>query len=250
MELIETREQYGRLKCAQYDIGRQPKTLVVALHGYGAPGDDLVPLLESWVHFLGTQVDGVRFVFPAALHSLSELGIPGGRAWWPINMQRLMDLVEAGDFLELCVHEPPGIDEARAALTESLDLMLKALDTDANHLILGGFSQGAMLSMDTALRGLETPPAGLFLFSGMLICQQAWQSNLSRLVHTKVVQSHGSLDPILPFAAAEQLHALLKVAGVPTEFVPFQGGHTLTLEALEASARVISDVIEKGKKIG
>ena len=250
MELIETRQQYGQLRCAQYDIGTQPSTLVVALHGYGAPGDDLVPLLESWVHFLGMQADGVRFVFPAALHSLSELGIPGGRAWWPINMQRLMELVEAGDFLELCVHEPPGLDEARTALTEAIGLMLQALGKDESHLILGGFSQGAMLSMDTALRGLANPPAGLFLFSGMLICQQAWQTQMSRLVHTEVAQSHGSLDPILPFAAAEQLHALLKVAGVATEFVPFEGGHTLTLEALEASARVISKVITKGKQDG
>jgi len=235
-----SRKRYGSLSCIQIDCGPTPSTLVVALHGYGAPGDDLVPLTQHWLEALSAIGMNVRFVFPAAPHSLTELGIPGGRAWWPLNMQRLMELVAAGDFLELCVHEPPGISEARQALCEGLEEMMELIGIDSSHLILGGFSQGAMLATDTAMRGLKTPPAGLFLYSGMLICQQAWQACASRLVRTQVVQSHGSLDPIVPYAAGETLHAILKIAGVPIDFIPFEGGHTIALEALEATARMIS----------
>src|SRR5262245_45871791 len=57
--------------------------LVVLLHGFGAPGDDLVPLFR--------QLDvprSVRFAFPEAPIDLGELVGPayaGGRAWWMID---------------------------------------------------------------------------------------------------------------------------------------------------------------------
>jgi predicted esterase len=48
---------------------------VVVLHGWGAPGDDLVPLAEALAR------PGVRFFVPAA--PLPEMG--GGRAWWHLD---------------------------------------------------------------------------------------------------------------------------------------------------------------------
>src|SRR4051812_49335758 len=48
---------------------------VVALHGWGAPGDDLVPLAEA------LNRPGARFFVPAA--PLPEMG--GGRAWWHLD---------------------------------------------------------------------------------------------------------------------------------------------------------------------
>src|SRR6185369_8839181 len=60
--------------------------LVVLLHGFGAPGDDLVPLFR--------QLDvprEVRFAFPAAPLDLRTLGAgyAGGRAWWMIDVAAL-----------------------------------------------------------------------------------------------------------------------------------------------------------------
>lgn len=242
MRIVPTRVRYGQLNCIQVDCGDAPEVLVVALHGYGAPGEDLVPIAENWIQVLGDAASKVRFLFPAALLSLADQGMPGARAWWPLNMQRLMDLVAAEDYMELCVHEPPGIDAARSALTTSLNEAMTELGIDESKLVLGGFSQGAMLSMDVAVRGLQHPPAGLFLYSGMLICEQAWKAGSSRLVNTYTIQSHGSFDPILPFAVGEALYAMLKVAGVPIEFFPFEGPHTLTLAALDATAKVISNL--------
>jgi hypothetical protein len=49
--------------------------VVVLLHGFGAQGDDLVPLARSMVR------PGVRFIVPVA-----PIGLPsGGRAWWHID---------------------------------------------------------------------------------------------------------------------------------------------------------------------
>ncbi len=243
MPPMATRVRYGDLNCLQVDGGDAPEVLVVTLHGYGAPGEDLVPIAGEWTQVLGAEAEKVRFVFPAALHSLDSLGIPGGRAWWPLNMQRLLEAVEARDISELRTHEPPGMDVAREAVSGAVGEMLSELGSDTKKLVLGGFSQGAMLAMDVAARGLSGPPAGLFLYSGALLCEAAWKAAAMRLINTPTVQSHGSQDPILPFIGAEALYELLKVAGVPVEFHPFTGGHTLSVEALDATAGVIRDTL-------
>lgn len=244
MKLKTARVTYGNLNCIQIDGGENPDILVVTMHGYGAPGDDLVAIHGEWCRELGETLERVRFVFPAAPLSLDAIGMPGGRAWWPLNMAALMQAIEARDFTELRTQEPLGLKEAREGLVAAINAMLEKTDTKLEKLVLGGFSQGAMLATDTALRGLSQPPAGLFLYSGTLICEQDWKANAMRLVSTRTVQSHGSFDPILPFEGAESLYELLKVAGVPIQFFPFEGPHTLTLQALDATATIIKEIAD------
>ena len=170
--------------------------------------------------------------------------MPNGRAWWPLNMQALLDAVAARDISELRTHEPPGIDAARTAVSVAIEAMLKEAGLDYSKLVLGGFSQGGMLSMDVAARGLPASPGGLFLYSATLICEPAWRAASTRLVNTPTVQSHGTVDPILPFIGAEALYEVLKVAGVPVEFIPFEGDHTLTLAAIDATAGIIRRIVD------
>ena len=58
--------------------------VVVLLHGFGAPGDDLASLWRVL-----RAPTGTRFVFPEAPLSLEAMGMPGARAWWMIDMMRL-----------------------------------------------------------------------------------------------------------------------------------------------------------------
>jgi phospholipase/carboxylesterase len=236
--------RHGSLDGVQIDAGNDPRVLVVTLHGFGAPGDDLVPIHSEWVRVLGEQAAQVRFFFPAAPLSLEEMGMPDGRAWWPLNMAKLMEAVEARDISDLRGHEPPGLQAANSQLTAAIEAMLEEANLGVDRLILGGFSQGAMLAVDVALRGLSEPPRGLFLYSGTLICEPQWTSAATRLIQTTTIQSHGSFDPILPFEGAEALYEMFKVAGVPVNFIPFQGPHTLTLAALDATADLMLEVLE------
>src|SRR4051794_25872262 len=50
-------------------------TAVVLLHGWGAPGDDLLPLAD--------EIGGPRTRFFAPAAPLPEVG--GGRAWWHLD---------------------------------------------------------------------------------------------------------------------------------------------------------------------
>lgn len=242
------RRTYGKLDGVVIDGGTEPSIPVVICHGYGAPGEDLVPFGQHWIEALGELAHPFRFVFPAAPLSLEELGMPGARAWWPINMQRLMDSVSAGAFSELHQHAPPGIETARELLVEAIEAFLSEMNAAPSQLVLGGFSQGAMLAMDTALRGLKTPPAMLLQMSGMLICEEAWQQAAERLRNTRVIQSHGRQDFVLPFASGEALREMLLKAEVPVEFLAFDGPHTVDIEMLSRVAVALGEMVGQRKQ--
>ena len=236
------RTQIASLDCIVVDGGTDPSIGVVICHGYGASYEDLAGLSNEWISLLGDQGGKFRFVFPDAPNSLAELGMPQGRAWWPINMARLAEAVQAATFEELHEHEPPGITEVRLALCETITAVKEQLVGDETPLVLGGFSQGAMLAMDTALRGYIAPPQLLIQFSGTVICRPQWQQAMDRLSGTAVFQSHGTIDPILPYASAEALNQMLLTAGVENKFHSFQGPHTIDLESVTLTAEMLRKI--------
>ncbi len=244
--------RYGALDCYVIDPstdGTVPSALVVLCHGYGAPGSDLVGVVFEWIELLGESASKLRFVCPVAPHSLAELGMPSGRAWWPINMARLMDMVEARRFEDLHRETPPGLDEARVSLSQLIDLSRQELagqnECDAEEIpfAIGGFSQGAMLTMDTALRGASGAPALLMQFSGTVICESDWVAGMSRLENTRVYQSHGTIDPLLPFSSAQRLRDLVTAAGISIDFHEFVGPHTIDREAIAATAVALQELL-------
>ena len=194
--------------------------VVILLHGFGAPGDDLVSLWQVL-----DAPRGTRFVFPEGPLSLS-LGFGESRAWWMIDMERLNRDIAAGRLRDLSRDVPKGLAEARRRLIALLDDVERRLGANPNKTILGGFSQGAMLSCDVALR-TERPLAALVLMSGTLLAKEEWVPLMPKRKGLRVLQSHGSADPLLPFSLAEQLRELLSQAGLAVEWVSFRGGHEI-----------------------
>jgi len=205
---------------------------VVLMHGYGAPGTDLVSLWRA----LPVPKE-VRFVFPEAP---LELGF-GGRAWWPIDMVRLQDRFTKEGAARLIDEVPSGIDDARAAVLELLDALERDFAASPDEIVLGGFSQGAMLATDTVLRSSRAF-GGLAILSGTLVSHAEWLPLMAARNGLPVLQSHGRADPVLPFAIAERLRDELGSAGVPVEFIPFNGGHGIPEPVLGGLARLIQRV--------
>ena len=189
-----------------------------------------------------SEQGGPVLIFPQAPISLADQGMPGGNAWWLLSIQRLLSALEDGRFEEVKEEVPSGIDDAREKLVEMIELSLQRYDLDERNLLLGGFSQGSMLSMDTVLRGLNTPPAKLVLYSSCLICERQWKPLASRLKDTEIFQSHGSLDPVLPLQTGKWLKDMLVEAGCSVAFHEFNGVHTIPTEALTATARMMADL--------
>jgi phospholipase/carboxylesterase len=204
--------------------------LVVLLHGFGAPGDDLVPLARV----LDVPKE-VRFAFPEAPIDMGPEAM-GGRAWWWVDMMRIQLAQARGEELDRSSEIPEGIEDARASVIAMLAELDEALRPPI--LVLGGFSQGAMLACDVALR-TDRPLAGLALLSGTLIAKEEWAPLVPKRQGLPVLVSHGMADPILAFGAAERLRDFLSEAGLVVTWVPFRGGHEIPPAALEALGRLV-----------
>lgn len=220
--------------------GAVPSRLVVLCHGYGAPGDDLVALAGEALRLSAGGTGPTRFLFPHAPNPLEDFPHGDARAWWAINIERLV-AAQSGDVAtleRLREDVPEGLPKARRALMALVDEALRQTRLPTSKLILGGFSQGAMLTTDVALR-LDEAPAGLVVMSGTVICESEWRKRAPQRAGLRVLQSHGRFDPLLPFGEAERLRQIFTAAGMKTEWVPFDGVHTITGEVVRRLAAFI-----------
>ena len=211
--------------------GAPNPTTVVLLHGFGAPGDDLVPL--------ASVIDApARFVFPEAP---LELGGPYGnaRAWWLLDLARLEEDLRRGVPRDRRNEIPDGFPAARAQVLRLLEQVEARLPT--GKLVLGGFSQGAMISLDVALHR-DKPPDALMLMSGTLLAASEWEPRMPKLRGVPVLQSHGRGDALLPFGIAEVLRDQLRAAGAAVEWHDFVGGHEIPMTVLAAATGFVANV--------
>jgi phospholipase/carboxylesterase len=194
--------------------------VVVLMHGFGAPGDDLVSLARV----IEAPKD-TRFAFPVAPLDLGPM-YAGGRAWFWVDIGARQLALAQGRRAEIEARVPEGMESASHLVGSMLDALCAHLSVAPERIVLGGFSQGAMMATDVALR-TQRPLAGLALLSGTLIAKDVWAQGLAARKGLPVFQSHGSHDPILDAEGAQHLHAMLEGAGLATTWVPFRGGHEI-----------------------
>jgi phospholipase/carboxylesterase len=103
---------------------------------------------------------------------------------------------------------------------------------DPRKIVLGGFSQGAMLSCDVMLRSMQ-PYAGLIQLSGTLLAIQEWAPLLQKRKNLSVFQSHGMQDELLSYVGAERLRDTLTHTGLLVEWHSFRGGHEIPRAVLQ-----------------
>jgi len=210
--------------------------LVVLLHGFGAPGEDLVP-----VGAVLRPPAGTRFLFPAAPLRMVEPFFEG-RAWWMIDFARREQLLAGRDLETLADETPEGLAEARAAVTALLDEAAATLGAPPERTVVGGFSQGAMLALDFCLRD-SRHLAGLVLLSPTLVAAVAWGDLAPGRAGLPVYLSHGRRDPILPYFMTERLLGLLTGAGLDVTWTPFEGGHEVPATAVIGVSNFLGRVL-------
>lgn len=189
---------------------------VVLLHGYGATAEDWEPFLKTV-----TFSPDTRLIFPKGP---SVGGLQNGRGWW--NLDLTTAVRHGPDGPDLSRQRPPGIKTA-ARLVEQL------LATITGPVILGGFSQGAMLSAEIAFQS-DQPLTALILLSGTTVDEAAWVRRLSGRRGLPVFMSHGRYDGTLSFRNSDRFRAKLEAAGLVVTWVPFDGGHEIPSEVVVA----------------
>jgi phospholipase/carboxylesterase len=159
------------------------------------------------------------------------MGMPGGRAWWPINMAQLAEINQTEDYSKLTTIEPPGMQDASDKLAAAVKEIQAANNVDDAATVLGGFSQGAMVATNIVLRDQFVPKL-MVLFSGTLLNSKAWTEAAGRHPGCPVLQSHGRQDMVLPYPPSESLRDMLSENGFTVDFHPFNGPHTIPMEVL------------------
>jgi phospholipase/carboxylesterase len=190
---------------------------IILFHGYGASSSDLAPLADEI-----NVPEGTNWIFPDGPISVPIGPQMTGKAWFPIDMAEIEKAMMAGTHRDMSGTTPPGLSEARLSAEE----MLHDLHVPMDKIILGGFSQGAMLATDLTLNS-ETTPKGLALLSSTLLNKDIWSSLAKKKSPLHFFQSHGTTDQVLGYQQAQNLYKTLTEQGMTGDFTEFNGGHEI-----------------------
>jgi phospholipase/carboxylesterase len=158
-----------------------------------------------------------------------------------IDMQKTMSRFMSGTKIEDILNEcPPGFKEASAKAQEFIEAV-KSRFGGAKKFMLGGFSQGAILSVQVSL-DLPTVPDTVMLLSATIVNGDEWEKKIAdRAKQLTIVQSHGTSDQLLPFFIAQKLHGMFKSGGASAEWVEFGGAHSIPPAVIPK----VADALEK-----
>jgi len=191
----------------------EPQGSLVLLHGRGADEHDLHPLLDALDP--GRRLLGLTPRGPLALP-------PGGAHWYRL----------AG----IPTPDPETFWPSFEALSELLDGLPRPL-------VLGGFSQGAVMSWALGLgRGQAKRPAAIVALSGFVPRVDGLELDLAGLEGYPVAIAHGSLDPVISVEFSREAREALTAAGADVTYHEAPLPHTIdprivpTLQALVADA--------------
>lgn len=164
----------------------EPEGALVLLHGRGADESDLYPLLD-----LLDPERRLLGVTPAGPLHLP----PGGRHWYALG--------------GIPTPEPKTFLETAPRLASFLD----ALPVPIERVVLGGFSQGTVMSWAMSLGPDRPAPAGVVAMSGFLPRVEGYPLDPSRLAGLPVAVAHGTLDPVIPSTYGAEAAEILAAAG-------------------------------------
>lgn len=236
---------------------------VVLLHGFGASAADLVDLadpIDAAIRhaFDCGSHDPVRYIFPHAPVPIEVAGMSYGRAWFPRDPQSLHAALYGGYFQDLRGLEDPAVAEAAHAVRA----LIEDCGADWRRVVVGGFSQGAIVSSELLRQAVDGAPAPrvALLFAGALIGAKDWAATAQRCRsarqvvdapqqagapprYTAVFQSHGRQDSILPFEQGVALSEAITSLGYALHRHDFVGGHTIDSTTIAALCAWLSSTL-------
>jgi phospholipase/carboxylesterase len=158
---------------------------LVLLHGRGADEHDLFPLLDALDP--ERRLHGYTPRAPLALP-------PGGAHWYAVPRVGY-----------------PDPETFRAGLAE-LTAWFDALPFPPERIVLGGFSQGAVMAYALGLGRGRPRPAALLAFSGFIPTVEGWEPDLEPPFPPLAI-AHGVYDPVIPVEFARSARGVLEGAG-------------------------------------
>jgi phospholipase/carboxylesterase len=202
------------LDAIEFETAKNPSASVIWLHGLGADGNDFAPIVPT----LQLPKAPIRFVFPHA--PVQPVTINGGmrmRAWYDISDGAIR-------------REDEGGVRASQRLIEALIAREKERGTAAGRLVLAGFSQGGAIALQTGLRQADRIAGVMALSTYLPIADKLAAEASASNRDTPIFMAHGSYDPVIPLARAEQSRAILQSLGYAVEWHEYGMPHSVCPE--------------------
>jgi phospholipase/carboxylesterase len=181
----------------------EPEGLLVLFHGRGADEHDLFPLADA--------LDPGRellAVVPRAPLSLP----PGGAHWYALR--------------EIGYPDPPTFLEGVRLAGGWLDDLAAETGIPPERTILGGFSQGAMMTYALGLGRGRPRPAALVALSGFVPTVPGFELDLNPPL-PPVAIGHGTLDPVIGVDWGRRAKRLLEDAGADVLYREYPLPHAI-----------------------
>jgi phospholipase/carboxylesterase len=179
----------------------EPEGALVLLHGRGADERDLYPLLDALDperRLLGLTPRGPLSLPPGGAHwyALGGIPTPDPATFWPTF-------------------------EAASAWLDGLPVPLE-------RTVLGGFSQGAVMSWALGLgRGAAKRPAGIVALSGFMPSVDGLELDVSDLGGFPIAIGHGTHDPVISVEFGREAQRRLEPSGASILYREYPLPHTI-----------------------
>lgn len=186
--------------------------LLVLNHGRGTGEHDLLPLADA----LDPQ---------GRLHVIAPRGplkLPGspGAHWYVVRQVGRPD--------------PPTFRASVADLAELHEMLWDRTGIGPERTILGGFSQGAVMSYAMGLDPGRPVPAGILAISGFVPEVEGWQPDLAGRAGLPVLIAHGRADGVIPVAFGRAAAEALTAGGLQVEYRESDAAHHVDPRELPA----------------
>jgi phospholipase/carboxylesterase len=193
---------------------------LVLLHGRGADELDLAPLLD--ILDPDRRLVGLVPRGPLALP-------PGGAHWYAV---REIGFPDPGTFLPTF-----------AQLSDWLDGALAEAGIEPGKTVLGGFSQGAVMSYALGLAAARPRPAAILAMSGFIPTVEGFELDPAGRGELPVSISHGTYDPVIGVEFGREARGRLEAAGLDVTYREDPVAHQIAPGAVAQARAVLEKAV-------
>ena len=201
----------------------QQAWLLVLMHGVGSNEQDLFGLAP----YVPPQFHVISLRAPFAMGQ-------GAYAWFQFT-------VDADGTRHINV---PQEQQARALVQQTVEQAAQQLGIPADRVIVGGFSQGGIMSLSQLLTQPQTLRGALIWHSRLLPEIASLRAPAEAFAGKSAWVSHGTYDNVIPLTSAHAIRDKLGALPLHLSYQEYPGAHEIRPEELRASMQWLQDLTE------
>lgn len=204
---------------------------IVLLHGLGADGHDLEPIVPY------LQLSKVRFVLPHAPKRNVTIN-DGARmpAWYDLETQAPNAAVQSD------------IAESHAQIRALLDEERQHFPSE--RIVLAGFSQGGAMALHVGVRYPHRLMGIVALSAYEVDTETRWSETAPQNSQTPILFCHGTRDDVVPIGRARQAHDVLRSQGRPIDWCEYPIAHEVAVNEIHQVSTWVKRLLAQAPVFG